>query len=127
MWYLLKEDVTDELRIINDTEHTIKKFNKEWLWVYEEDGTYKDVVDGKLVEFNQYYIIKQSENLYDLIETGDLVKVTNLEGEERIIEINSSLPVKTHLHILEDYNQDIMAIYKQNKRKNYFIVWEKKV
>ena len=69
MWYLLKEDITDELRIINDKEHTIKKFNKEWLWIYEEDGSYKDVVNNKLVEFNQYFIIKQSENVNDLIET----------------------------------------------------------
>lgn len=68
MWYLLKEDITDELRIINDKEHTIKNFNKEWLWIYEEDGNYKDVVNNKLVEFNQYFIIKQSENVNDLIE-----------------------------------------------------------
>ena len=73
-------------------------------------------------------IIKQSESVYDLIEVGDLVKVTDFEEQTtpRIIEINDSLPVKTHLNILEDFDRKIIGIYKKDIKDNYILVWERK-
>ena len=113
MFYCLTEYNTIRIENRRPCQEQEKNYYYIMDWDYES-GKYVEIV-----------IKKYSENVYDLIETGDLVKVTNLEGEERIIEINSFLPVKTHLHILEDHRQDIIAIYKEDKRKNYFIVWRK--
>lgn len=70
-------------------------------------------------------IIKQSENVYDLIEIGDLVRIVDLDEKERIIEINDSLPVKTHLKIFEEFYQEVVEIYKKDFKGNYILVWNK--
>ena len=71
-------------------------------------------------------VIKKSENIYDLIEKGDLIKLdySTIPSSEFSVGIRfvDSLTFKG-IH----YNEDvIIAIYKENKKGDYIKVWEKK-
>lgn len=129
MYFLLKEDICGDLKIINSKDYKIEKYindydNQEMLLVYEEDGRYRDIED-----FNQYYIIKQSENVYDLIEVGDLIEddyciyqVSDITykgySDNRRSFVSQPADFKHH-----EWN--ITAIYKQDSKENYIKVWRK--
>ena len=65
----------------------------------------------------KYQIKKQSENVYDLIEEGDLVKTKLLE-DFNLLEIVTNEGVFERKHIT--------IIYKPDEKGNYIKVWEVK-
>lgn len=80
------------------------------------------------------YIKKQSENVYDLIEVGDLIASYrySIEGRTNEKEINSvdelyedENGVGINQCCIVDYD-DICAIYKPDENGDYIKVWEKK-
>ena len=121
MWYLLKEDVSGYWKILNDKKYKTEKYNHEltdaeMLLVYEEDGRYRDYP----MDFNQYFIIKSSEEVFDLIKVGDLIEFV----------ITKEVTHTVQLHDLNDRNEycrksDIVAFYKQDRKGNFIRVWRK--
>lgn len=81
-------------------------------------------------------IKKQSKNVYDLIEIGDLIKYQFINGYyelvstvELVTEINIVFKQKEYIGVLGkdiEKNKDILAIYKPDEKGNYIKVWEKK-
>ena len=63
-------------------------------------------------------IKKQSENVYDLIEQNDLIKIKMIDTFSilEVCSINGGVNGMKH----------IIAIYKPNKKGDYIKVWEKK-
>ena len=71
---------------------------------------------------------KQSENIYDLIEVGDLVKRDGIILE--VTEIQTFDDETEKEFIFDSFlnsccESDIQAIYKPNKKGDYIKVWEK--
>ena len=122
MFYLLEDN-----RIIdsNDIRH------------FEEDD-YLKTLDTFLEEIKVIgKIKKQSENVFDLIEKGDLIKYQFINGYyelvstiELVIEIDIVFKQKEYIGVLGkdvDKNKNsILAIYKPDEKGNYIKVWEKK-
>ena len=126
MYYLLDNNL-----IINKNDKRIKNLtysiDKTETYIYLE-------CDNKTPEaiFNcqEYYyatkhlVIKQSENVFDLIQKGDLIKIdyTNYPYSEDSFYIRfvDDMTFKG-IHCNEDV---IVAIYKPNSKGDYIKVWE---
>lgn len=78
---------------------------------------------------HSFKIKKQSENVFDLIETGDLVAQKKMFGCEEIDNISlvcskdDKLINCFYCAIFED---KVCAIYKPNSKGDYIKVWERK-
>ena len=110
MFYLLEDN-----RII-DSEKT-KYFD-----LYTRFGFLLEI-DGETVIKNLGKIKKQSENVYELIESGDLVLTSY--GSLRKIKENKNNIVITEFRTSIEY-KDIIIIYKPSSNGDYIKVWEKK-
>lgn len=117
MLYLLEDN-----RII-DSEKT-KYFD-----LYTRFGFLLEI-DGETIIKNIGKIKKQSENVFDLIEVGDLLKHNQYRGEEKfekVLKLTIWLGVRgfetNDFYLIDDFN--IIAIYKPNSNGDYIKVWEK--
>ena len=73
------------------------------------------------------YIKKQSENVYDLIEVGDLVRYEDdFLGTTLLAEVYMNYGKLSLFDETDIKNLDILAIYKPNEKGDYIKVWEKK-
>ena len=112
MYYLLKD------RMIVDT----KKLN-------QIDYTYN--VDSREFKFNNITIVKQSEEVFELIEEGDLVAFNYNKDSIDVVSVRSvdTDPDDGSIQILSRwYAHDldaIIAIYKLDSKGNYMKVWQK--
>lgn len=112
MYYLLKD------RMIVDT----KKLN-------QIDYTYN--VDSREFKFNNITIVKQSEEVFELIEEGDLVAFNYNKDSIDVVSVRSvdKDPDDGSIQILSrGYAHDldaIIAIYKLDSKGNYMKVWQK--
>ena len=79
-------------------------------------GKCKD--DSKYIYANEGIVEKQSENVYDLIEQNDLIKIKMIDTFSilEVCRINGGVSGMKH----------ITAIYKPDEKGNYIKVWEKK-
>lgn len=70
-------------------------------------------------------IKKQSKNVFDLIEKGDLLKISQ---EKNYVFEQYNEPETTNYasYIKEAYPKKIIAIYKPDDKGNYIKVWERK-
>ena len=124
MYYLVRDyyDKT-ELKIFsdkNDIEEWVDEFeDKPMLLVYSwEQGMYNDTRNGKRIYFDQYYILKKSDNVFDFIDRdNDLLKIS-------VLDISNVLAAKSINGNFRDMD-NILAIYKPNKKGNYIKVWER--
>lgn len=133
MYYLVRDYYDEtELKIFsdkNDIEEWVDEFeDKPMLLVYSwEQGMYNDTRNGKRIYFDQYFILKKSENVCDFIEVGDLVRfnwgyeigevtTTQFHNEWKRITVGKRDGV---------YDENILAIYKPNKNGDYIKVWKK--
>lgn len=97
-------------------------------------GKCKD--DSKYIYANEGIVEKQSKNVFDLIEVGDLIKYQfiNVYYElvstiELVTKINIVFKHKEYISVLGkeiEKNKDILIIYKPNSNGDYIKVWEKK-
>lgn len=111
MFYLLEDN-----RII-DSEKT-KYFD-----LYTRVGFLLEI-DGETVIKNLGKIKKQSENVIDLIESGDLLKI-KYEGRIELCDFQDN--EANYANYLKNYYpNDILAIYKPNEEGDYIKVWERK-
>lgn len=69
------------------------------------------------------YIKKQSENVFALIENGDLIK-TNYGSLRNVRRLQIDGVVIDHECCI--FFENIIAIYKPDEKGNYIKVWEKK-
>ena len=87
---------------------------------------YNDVRNGKRIYFDQYYILKKSENVADFIEVGDLIRYDNeflgANILEEVYKADGRLVIRDYYEVTSLY---ILAIYKPNKKGDYIKVWEK--
>ena len=126
MFYLLENN-----RIIDSNTLFTKNIP---LWEVKDNLLFAKSKNGKLIKPYKYNAIKnQSENVLDLIEEGDLVKldktlnqvITILKEDKRtIFEIgdNKWFSFKE----LNNYlNNNRLAIYKPDDKGNYIKVWER--
>lgn len=131
MYYLVRDYYDETKKKIfsdkDDIEEYIDEYDnsKELLLVYNwEKGMYNDTRNGKRIYFDQYFMLKKSENVFDLIEVGDLVKVedgtfiVSMKNDRVfVIKINEGQKVRRLT--------SIKAIYKPNKNGDYIKVWER--
>lgn len=110
MFYLLEDN-----KIINSKDY----------WEYAI-GIDKDGKTCYRVE-----IKKQSENVFDLIEIGDLVKYERYDDDKfyteevfGIINTGKFIEVETTTAFVGE--ESFLAIYKLDEKGNYIKVWEKK-
>lgn len=124
MYYLVRDyyDKT-ELKIFSDKydiEEWVDEFeDKPMLLVYSwERGMYNDTRNGKRIYFDQYYILKKSENVFDFIDRdNDLLKIS-------VLDTSNVLAAKSINGNFRDMD-NILAIYKPNKKGDYIKVWER--
>ena len=135
MYYLVRDYYDETEKKIfsdkDDIEEHVDKLDPDkrvQLLVYNwEDGMHSDCRAGRRIYFDQYFILKKSENVFDFIEVGDLVefnwsygigKVTNNSYHKAFCEItiNKTLGV---------VDENILKFYKLNKNGDYIKVWER--
>jgi hypothetical protein len=105
MFYLLEDN-----RIIDSQEYF------KYAYAYKNGITYYNVT-----------IKKQSENVFDLIEVGDLVRYEDdFLGTTLLAEVYMNYGKLSLFDETDIKNLDILAIYKPNSNGNYIKVWEKK-
>ena len=108
MYYLLEDNI-----IIDSEKLSVK--------VIEYQGKQYLSRDSKNI-YSLGTIKKQSENVYDLIEVGDLV------GSDfdisRVVGLQSDSVVVKHDCCI--YFENITTIYKPDAKGNYIKAWEKK-
>ena len=68
---------------------------------------------------------KQSENAFDLIEVGDLVKRKH-KNEIDILDVNEIYLKNLQSNEYNYLKKEIIAIYKPNEKGDYIKVWEVK-
>ena len=71
---------------------------------------------------------KQSENVFDLIEVGDLIKYVYYDNSVSISNVDESdLKRLTAINSLYDnIRKSVRTIYKPNSKDDYIKVWEAK-
>ena len=107
MYYLLEDN-----RIIDSNEYF------KYAYAYKNGITYYNVT-----------IKKQSENVYDLIEVGDLItEKRRWCGEEIYVTANVCSKEDELIHCFRStlFEHDVYAIYKPNSKGDYIKVWEVK-
>ena len=125
MFYLLEDNRIIE---IDNAEFNVYGL----LRVYEETGFHILLkLDGTAVKYTDYFVKKQSENVYDLIEVGDLVKFYRYIGGARtertiISQVCNNFDGSTFTFGDFTFHCDILAIYKPDEKGNYIKVWEVK-
>ena len=105
-------------------------------WEIKDNCLFAKSKNDKLARpCNENKIKKQSENVFDLIENGDLIKSYRYESRDETdgYDINNVDRVeKDRAGILIAgfnvfvSNDDILAIYKPNEKGDYIKVWEVK-
>lgn len=123
MYYLLENN-----RIIRD-EEIIKEIKKTFsgdlnieIKKNELQFTYINDRGIKYIVLEPRKFKKQSENVYDLIEFGDLIESDF--DIRRVVGLQSDSVVVKHDCCI--YFKNILAIYKLDAQGNYIKVWEVK-
>lgn len=127
MFYLLEDN-----RII-DMNNICSQ--KEFI---EENGKLKELTGFNLSSiglqkfYNDVYVKKQSNNVLDLIEKGDLIKCCkyDFDGKTNEYDIHNVDAIDEEGVIIMSYTvavrfKDIYAIYKPDDKGNYIKVWER--
>lgn len=88
-------------------------------------GKCKD--DSKYIYANEGIVEKQSKNVFDLIEVGDLVRYEDdFLGATLLAEVYMNYGKLSLFDETDIKNLDILAIYKPDAEGNYIKVWEVK-
>lgn len=139
MYYLVRDYYDEAEKKIFSDKNDIKEWVDELdpdkrvqLLVYNwEDGMHSDCRAGRRIYFDQYFMLKKSENVCDFIGAGDLIKIfwknhnytyirqvtsTTFQEKYRQIDVEGSLGID---------DDEILAIYKPNKKGDYIKVWER--
>lgn len=77
--------------------------------------------NDNIYEFYSYQIKKQSNNIYDLIEVGDLVEYY-FEVEKQLKKI-TQITKDNELYFIP--KEEVISFYKKNTEGNYIKVWQK--
>ena len=135
MYYLLNNN-----RVIDTNDKTFKSnyFERSALTFYsiETPDEYHthiglcDIYTNHTYEFSSRDIKKQSDNIFDLIEVGDLIKHNQYHDKEKfekVLKENTWFGARgfetNDFYSIDECN--IIAIYKPNTNGDYIKVWEK--
>ena len=122
MYYLLENN-----RIIDSRISYTANFP---YWEIKGNCLFAKSKNDKLVRpYNENKIKKQSENVFDLIEKGDLITEKRIWCNEEIYVIANVWSKEDKLiHCFHStlFDNDVYAIYKPDENGNYIKVWEKK-
>ena len=122
MFYLL-----DDNRIIDSEISYTTNFP---YWEIKDNCLFAKSKNDKLVRpCNENKIKKQSENVFDLIEKGDLVKEKRIwcsEEVDVIANVCSKDDELIHCFHSTLCESNVYAIYKPNANGDYIKVWERK-
>lgn len=131
MYYLLNNN-----RVIDTNDKTFKSnyFERSGLTFYsiETPDEYHthiglcDIYTNHTYEFSSRDIKKQSDNVFDLIEVGDLIECANYHFtyvKEKAKTYDKHLIFMNNFSTI--YDKHILAIYKPNANGDYIKVWEK--
>lgn len=134
MYYLLNNN-----RVIDTNDKTFKSnyFERSGLTFYsiETPDEYHthiglcDIYTNHTYEFSSRDIKKQSDNVFDLIEVGDLIKDDDCVYEVREITYNGYSDNRRSFVSqpagFKHHKWEITSIYKPNSIGDYIKVWEK--
>lgn len=121
MYYLTKSNGIINDKQIKESKNVFKCGSSICYYVNIDDDEF-ETLD---------HIIKQSDNVLDLIEVGDLIGLNKSIGEVLSIQISSGDKFigvsneKSSLFNIKYLNNKINAIYKPNANGDYIKVWEK--
>lgn len=130
MYYLLEDNRIIDSRISYTTNFPY--------WETKDNCLFAKSKNDKLVRpCNENKIKKQSKNVFDLLENGDLIKYQFINAYyelvstiELVCKIDIVFKQKEYIGVLGkevDKNKDtILAIYKPDAKGNYIKVWEVK-
>ena len=125
MFYLLENN-----RIIDSNMLFTKNIP---LWEVKDNLLFAKSKNGKLIKPYKYNAIKnQSENVFELIEKGDLIKCCkyDFDGKTNEYDIHNVDAIDEEGVIIMSYTvavrfKDIYAIFKPDDKGNYIKVWER--
>ena len=122
MFYLLENN-----RIIDSNTLFTKNIP---LWEVKDNLLFAKSKNGKLIKPYKYNAIKnQSENVFELIEIGDLIK-----DDDRVYEVRKISDGKDYDGrksaisqpcMFKHWEWEIEAIFKPDDKGNYIKVWER--
>ena len=122
MFYLLENN-----RIIDSEISYTTNFP---YWEVKDNRLYAKSKNDKIVRpYNENKIKTQSENVYDLIEKGDLITEKRIWcGEEVYVIANVCSKEDKLIHCFHStlFEDNVYAIYKPDANGNYIKVWEAK-
>lgn len=134
MFYLLEDNRIIETEKEYEVEYIKDPYfnsQNEYKFVYVKDLHYQglQVLRNATTEENIGFIKKQSENVFDLIEKGDLITEKRIWCNEEVYVIANVWSKEDKLiHCFHStlFDDDVYAIYKLNSHGDYIKVWEKK-
>ena len=127
MYYLLEDNrIIDSENLPKNWEIFSISFDRMYVKIFED-----------IIITQTFDIKKQSENVFDLIEEGDLIRCDRCDGIFEVSDIDlfdeydkeiydcdkSFISYPANAQHLEN---EISAIYKPDEKGNYIKVWEKK-
>ena len=119
MYYLLEDNrIIDSENLPKNWEIFNISFDRMYVKIFED-----------IIITQTFDIKKQSENVYDLIEKGDLITEKRIWCNEEIYVIANVWSKEDKLiHCFRStlFDNDVYAIYKPDENGNYIKVWEKK-
>lgn len=130
MYYLLDNNL-----IFNKNDKRIKdltySIDKTQTFVYLECDSKTPEAIFNCAEYyyaTRHLVVKQSKNVFDLIEVGDLVKhlydlETNTYTITQIMLIENGLLKIDNIFYID--RNDVITIYKPNSKGDYIKVWER--
>lgn len=119
MFYLLEDNrIIDSEKYINSILNKGKNSEKNYEYLYE-------IRNGQSYYYGK--IKKQSEDVFDLIEKGDLITEKRIWCNEEVYVIANVWSKEDKLiHCFHStlFDDDVLAIYKPDANGNYIKVWE---
>ena len=103
-------------------------------WEIKDNCLFAKSKNDKLVRpYNENKIKKQSENVFDLVDVGDLIKSYRYESRDESdgydinnvdrVDKGGAVILIAGFNVFVS-NDDILAIYKPDSKGNYIKVWE---
>jgi hypothetical protein len=116
MYYLVNEHADVKRRIVTEKHPAVQMHIKEAV-----NPVWKN--PDKIIKW-MWGIIKQSENIKDLLEPGDLVMYEYESGQDEV-KVTGCLELDTQakVEIVMSTKYVINKIYKSNIRGDYILAW----
>lgn len=118
MYYLVGKNANIGRRIVTENHPDVQMHIKEAIELGVTPRVPEEIIKW------MWGIEKKSDNVFDLIEVGDLIECANYHFTyvNEVIDIEADVMFRGVENLVLSYN--ILAIYKPNSKGDYIKVWE---